>query len=70
MADEEANLADAVANSAQGPQEVSVAGMGASREFPLKDQIAAAKFMPTAATRRRVGGGIRFTKATAGGAVQ
>ena len=63
------NLSDAVATSADGPKMVSVAGMGTSEEHPLKDQIAAAKFRPNAATHQRVGGGIRFTKATAGGAV-
>ena len=59
-----------VADSASGPRSVRIDGMGASEEHPLKDQIAAAKFMPPAAARRRVGGGMRFTKATAGGAVE
>ena len=68
MADE-TNLADAVAASADGPKIVTVAGMGSSEEFPLADQIAGAKFRPPVAVRSRVGGGIKFTKATAGGAV-
>ena len=67
---EKPSLADAVAESANGPKRVAVAGMGDSEEHALRDQIAAAKFMPGRATRRRVGAGIRFTKATAGGAVQ
>lgn len=63
-------LTDAVATSAAGPRSVSVQGMGASEEHNLKDQIAAAKFAPSSTTRRRVGAGIRFLKATAGGAVE
>ena len=65
---DETNLAESVASSADGPKAIAVAGMGSSEEHNLKDQIAAAKFMPPAATRRRVGAGIKFTKATAGGA--
>ncbi len=69
MADEEANLSESVANSAQGPKRIHVEGMGESEEHPLADQIAAAKFKPLSTTQRRVGAGIRFTKASAGGAV-
>jgi hypothetical protein len=68
MADEETNLSESVAASASGPKRVRVDGMGESEEHPLPDQIAAAKFMPLSATRKRVGAGIRFTVATAGGA--
>lgn len=68
MADEETNLSDSVATSAAGPKRVRVEGMGESEEHPLLDQIAAAKFRPLTATRQRVGAGIRFTQATAGGA--
>jgi hypothetical protein len=68
MVDEPVNLSDTVASTAQGPKRVSVAGMGDSEEFPLSDKIAAAKFMPNATVRARVGAGIKFTKATAGGA--
>ena len=66
---EETNLADSVATSAAGPKVVSVVGLGHSEEHSLPDQIAAAKFRPPTSTRSRVGGGIKFTKATAGGAV-
>ena len=69
MSETDASLSDSVASSAAGPKMVSVAGMGTSEEHPLMDQIAAAKFKPLPATARRVGGGIRFTKATSGGAV-
>lgn len=69
MADTPTNLSDAVATAAQGPQEVAVAGMGMHRQHDLKSLIAAAKFVPTDALKKRVGAGIRFTKATAGGAV-
>jgi hypothetical protein len=69
MADEEPNLADAVATSANGPKSVTVEGMGSSTEHDPKNLIAAAKFRPPVATRSRVGGGIKFTKASAGGAV-
>lgn len=68
MADD-TNLSDAVAESAAGPKVIVVAGMGSSEEHPLPDQIAAAKFRPNTTTQRRVGAGIRFTKASAGGAV-
>ena len=66
---DETNLADAVAASANGPKVIAVTGMGSSEEYPLADQIAAAKFRPSTATRSRIGGGIKFTKATAGGPV-
>lgn len=69
MADEETSLSDSVATSAAGPKTVAVAGMGQSEEHPLPDQIQAAKFKPLPSTQKKVGGGIRFTKATAGGAV-
>ena len=62
--------ADDVATSAAGPRAVSVQGMGSSEEHNLKDQIAAAKFTPSSTVRKRVGAGIRFVKATAGGAVE
>jgi hypothetical protein len=68
MADEEVILADTTADSAAGPKRVRVDGMGESEEHPLDEQVAAAKFLPPAAIRARVGGGIKFTKATAGGA--
>jgi hypothetical protein len=60
---------DQIANSAAGPLKVEVQGMGRSEEHPLPDQIAAAKFTGTAANRKKVGGGMKFTKASAGGAV-
>jgi hypothetical protein len=69
MADTEPNLSDSVATSAAGPKMIRVEGMGQSEEHPLTDQIAAAKFKPLNATQKRVGAGIRFTKATAGGAL-
>lgn len=69
MAQQEVNLADSVVTSANGPRAVSVAGMGSSEEHSLPDQIAAAKFRPLNATRKRVGAGIRFGKFIAGGAV-
>jgi hypothetical protein len=69
MADSETDLSESVATSAAGPKRVRVEGMGESEEHPLTDQIAAAKFKPLNATQARVGAGIRFVKATAGGAV-
>jgi hypothetical protein len=68
MADD-INLSDAVATSAQGPQEIAVAGMGQTREHDLDKLIDAAKFKPNSTIQRRVGGGIRFTKATNPGAL-
>ena len=61
---------EALEKSATGPKTVSVAGMGTAEEHPLKDQIAAAKFLGSPRTARRVGGGIRFNKAEAGGALR
>ena len=69
MAGDEPDLNESVANSADGPAEVAVAGMGMSREQRLDHKIQAAKFLPPVRTRSRVGGGIKFTKASAGGAV-
>lgn len=68
MADD--TQADSVASSASGPKRVSVEGMGGSEEHPLGEQIKAAKFRPSSGLRSLVGGGIKFTKATAGGAVR
>lgn len=67
MADDEVNLSESLAESAAGPKIVSVAGMGSSEEHNLKDQIAAARFLPTEAKRHRVGAGARFIQATPGG---
>jgi hypothetical protein len=64
------NLNDAVANSADGPRTIGVQGMGQSEEFPLTDKIAAAKFLPPGNIRRRTGGGMKFSKMQAGGAVE
>ncbi len=64
------DLREAMANSANGPRSVDVQGMGRSEDHPLADQIKAAKFLPPGNVRRRVGGGIKFAKATAGGAVE
>ena len=69
MADE-TNLNDALANSAAGPRTIGVQGMGQSEEHNLTDQIKAAKFLPPGNIRRRVGGGIKFNKMRAGGAVE
>jgi hypothetical protein len=66
---DETNLADAVAASANGPKAIAVTGMGSSEEYPMADKIAAAKFRPPTVIRSRVGGGAKFTKATAGGPV-
>ena len=68
MAEEAPNLQESLANSADGPAEVSVQGMGHSREFPLTDKIAAAKFVPQQATAKRQGGGMRFQRVRNGGA--
>ena len=68
MAEETDSLSESVASSAAGPKKIFVEGMGSSEEHTLPEQIAAAKFKPLATTRRRVGGGIRFTQATPGGA--
>jgi hypothetical protein len=62
-------IADSLASSAAGPKTIAVQGMGQSSEHPIPDQIAAVKFLTPLTTRQRVGGGIKFTKATAGGAV-
>ena len=67
---EEVNLSDSVAQAAQTPKVIAVAGMGSSEDHPLPDQIAAAKFMPLSATRKRVGAGIKFNIARAGGATR
>jgi len=64
------DLREAIANSANGPRSVDVQGMGRSEEHSLSDQIKAAKFLPPSSVRKRVGGGMKFTKATAGGAVE
>ena len=66
---EEPIAAEVLAAALQKPQEVSVQGMGASREHPLRDQIAALKAMPPASVRSAVGGGIRFARGRNGGAV-
>ena len=63
------SVAEALESSAKGPRQVTVAGMGSSEEHWLTDQIAAAKFLAPTATKKRVGAGIRFTKATAGGSM-
>ena len=68
--DDDDSLTEKLAKSAAGPRQVTVQGMGSSEEHSLTDQIAAAKFLGTTRTAKRVGGGIRFSKATAGGAVQ
>jgi hypothetical protein len=62
MADEP-TAAEVLAAALQKPQEVSVQGMGASREHPLRDRIAALKAMP------RKGAGIKFSRGRNGGAV-
>ena len=69
MAEEPTPLSEVVADAAQKPAEVAVAGMGMSREQRLPDLIQAAKFTPSTTLARRHGAGIRFTKARAGGAV-
>ena len=69
MADAETDL-DGLASSAAGPKRVAVEGMGASEEHGLADQIKMAKFLPPGTTRKRIGGGIKFSKAVAGGAVE
>ena len=70
MADPTEQLADTVTNAAQAPSEISVAGMGFTKEQPLRDIVEAAKFNPSTAVKTRVGGGMRFTVATAGGPVR
>ena len=67
--DHDHDLTDAVRDAAQQPQEVQVAGMGMDKSQRLKDIVEAAKFLAPAATRKRIGGGMRFNKAVAGGAV-
>jgi hypothetical protein len=49
------DLQNALANSANGPAEVSVAGMGASREHNLKDQLAVVTALAATAAGRRAG---------------
>lgn len=66
---EDTDIPTAISTSASGPMKIGVEGMGYSQEHPLKDQIAAAKFAPPASVRSRVGKGIKFTKASAGGGV-
>lgn len=66
---DETTLADSIAASAAGPKHIAVEGMGQSSEHSLTEQIAAAKFLPPSRVSRRVGGGIRFNKARAGGAL-
>lgn len=56
-------------SSASGPKVVTVAGMGSSEEHSLSEQIALAKFLSSSPATKRPGGGIRFSKASAGGAV-
>ena len=60
---EELTAAEVLAAALQKPQEVSVQGMGASREHPLKDQIAALK------AKGGKGTGIKFARGRNGGAV-
>jgi hypothetical protein len=62
-------ITESIATSAVGPKRIRVDGMGESEEHGVEDQIAAAKYLPPAAVRRRVGKGIKFTKASAGGTV-
>jgi hypothetical protein len=69
MSDETETIKEVVTKSASGPKVIHVAGMGSSEDHSLADQIKAAKFLTSSTVARRVGGGIRFTKATAGGAV-
>lgn len=49
------DLKDALANSANGPAEVSVAGMGASREHNLGDQLKILTALAATAAGRRAG---------------
>jgi hypothetical protein len=64
------NLQDALANSAASPRAGTVQGMGSFEDHPLTDQRDIAKFLPPGNARRRVGGGMRFAKGVAGGAVE
>ena len=67
MADEETTLRETIIEVAQGPQEVTTAGMGHSKEHDLDKLIMAAKFNAPATTKQRVGGGMRFVQGTPGG---
>ena len=68
MADDEPTTIDeAITEVALGPQEVTTAGMGHSKEHDLDQLIAAAKFSAPSAVKQRIGGGMKFTQATPGG---
>ena len=58
------DLSDIITEKAQGPQEVTVAGMGHSKEYSLKDLIDAAKHNPPDEIKQRIGGGMRFVQGT------
>jgi hypothetical protein len=62
-------LIEAVEDAATSPMELQVSGMGMSREQRLDHTIQAAKFRPSPSVANRIGGGIRFNKARAGGAL-
>ena len=64
---EDLTLSERVENIAQGPQEVTTAGVGHVKEHDLDKLIQAAKFNPPSTVKSRVGGGIKFTQATPGG---
>jgi hypothetical protein len=49
------DLKNAVANSANGPAEISVAGMGSSKEHGLKDQLAVLTALAATAAGSRAG---------------
>ncbi|MCK5017592.1 MAG: hypothetical protein KAS32_11035 [Candidatus Peribacteraceae bacterium] len=67
MAEEDNTLSEQIEEIAKGPQEITTAGVGHSKEFDLDDLILAAKFNPPSTVKRRVGGGMRFTQATPSG---
>jgi|GEM_PF-4311720 len=49
------DLKNAVANSANGPSEVVVSGLGSSREHNLKDQLSVLTALAATAAGRRAG---------------
>ncbi len=61
-------LSDIITERAQGPQEVTTAGMGHVKEYDLDDLIEAAKLNPSDEVKQRVGGGMRFVQGTPPGA--
>lgn len=65
---DEADINEALVQSATGPKRVQVAGMGESEDHSIGDQIAAAKHVANAAAASNPFACLRFTKINPPGA--